>query len=347
MSFISGALGLLGSLFTNSQQQKEAEKNRKAQALENQKNRDFNAEQAQLQRQFLSSEAQVSRDYNTQMVNEQNAYNAPSAQMDRLRGAGLNPNLVYSDIGNMSVGLGSSPQASGGASASYGSGLSSVMPQITNPLKEMAETRLINAQADNVDAQRGLTEEELKWYPQMREMELNIGKMNISLGQSQKNLTEAELITQTKLAAKISQEENLVMKSAALIHEQTEFQRIQNAISEATYDDVVAGVHFKTEQERITAENIGKMYALNALLINSNIELNKETKEKISEEIKILSEKVNQEELITVRLGVENDAFKFHFGLDKKYSEKERALNMLYGGLGMAVNCFGAVARFM
>ena len=53
--------------------------------------------QAQLDQQKLQN------DYNYRMWQEQNAYNTPSAQMERLAAAGLNPNLVYgsgSVVGN-------------------------------------------------------------------------------------------------------------------------------------------------------------------------------------------------------------------------------------------------------
>ena len=53
--------------------------------------------QAQLDQQKFQN------DYNYRMWQEQNAYNTPSAQMERLAAAGLNPNLVYgsgSVVGN-------------------------------------------------------------------------------------------------------------------------------------------------------------------------------------------------------------------------------------------------------
>ena len=39
--------------------------------------------------------ARYSADFERQMIQEQNAYNAPSAQMQRYQDAGLNPNLIY------------------------------------------------------------------------------------------------------------------------------------------------------------------------------------------------------------------------------------------------------------
>ncbi|QXP44161.1 MAG: DNA pilot protein [Arizlama microvirus] len=45
-----------------------------------------------------SSIAQENRDFQYKMWKEQTAYNAPEAQMQRLKAAGLNPNLVYGQI---------------------------------------------------------------------------------------------------------------------------------------------------------------------------------------------------------------------------------------------------------
>lgn len=79
MSSLLGALGVsaLGSLFGSGV-------NLGTQAIGNRR-------QLKYQKQMADYEY----DKNMQMWNTQNAYNAPSAQMDRLKAAGLNPNMVY------------------------------------------------------------------------------------------------------------------------------------------------------------------------------------------------------------------------------------------------------------
>lgn len=64
--------------------------------------------------------ARETNDRNYQLWQENNAYNTPSAQMARLRAAGLNPNQIY---GNISSGNSSSPATAQGAvmkSAKFG-----------------------------------------------------------------------------------------------------------------------------------------------------------------------------------------------------------------------------------
>lgn len=77
---ISAAGGLLGGLFGSFSQSKSNATNLQIARETNQANREL---------------AQYNWEQQVDMWNKQNAYNAPSAQMSRLRDAGLNPHLVY------------------------------------------------------------------------------------------------------------------------------------------------------------------------------------------------------------------------------------------------------------
>ena len=54
--------------------------------------------------------AQQAREHDVDMWNRQNAYNTPEMQMQRLREAGLNPNLMYAS-GQASTGNADAPKA--------------------------------------------------------------------------------------------------------------------------------------------------------------------------------------------------------------------------------------------
>lgn len=86
-SALSSGLGFLSNLWANKQNKELAQ---------------YSAQQNQLLQDRAFAQ-------NKQMWSEQNAYNSPTAQMARLKSAGLNPNLVY---GNGSVGnsSGSAPK---------------------------------------------------------------------------------------------------------------------------------------------------------------------------------------------------------------------------------------------
>jgi hypothetical protein len=130
-SLASGIFGAIG-----------ANKQIKAQAKENQKNREYNLMLARLQNQW-----------NLEQWQRENDYNSPTAQMARYRQAGLNPDLIYGQQ-NLSA---SSPTLTSGAPST---------PQDMSPIgekyrsfgeatKAMAESQLLQAQIDNLNADTG------------------------------------------------------------------------------------------------------------------------------------------------------------------------------------------------
>lgn len=76
---------------------------------------------------------------------KQNEYNLPSAQMQRLKDAGLNPNLVY--------GKGTSTLASQPSATSVGDFRP---PNIANVLQTYQDMKVKQAQVNNINAQTGL-----------------------------------------------------------------------------------------------------------------------------------------------------------------------------------------------
>lgn len=87
--------------------------------------------------------------FNLQMWELQNAYDHPAAQLERLKEAGLNPNLIY--------GNGSVPNTS--APAPRSADTSNIKPMVDVPalvsgaIASYQDTRLRNAQIENIEAQ--------------------------------------------------------------------------------------------------------------------------------------------------------------------------------------------------
>lgn len=141
-SLISGGIGSIASLIDTNRQVK-AQK-------------EYNKGQMEL--------AKYQADRNYQLWQENNAYNSPTAQMTRLKSAGLNPNLIY-DNGRGATGLSSSPAESynipaqqvvdyghmfGNATASFIQGLQAFANiQKTNAETENLYQSLSNLQEDN------------------------------------------------------------------------------------------------------------------------------------------------------------------------------------------------------
>lgn len=101
------------------------------------------------QASFAREESQKERDWQEAMYNKNNAYNSPSAQMQRLKDAGLNPDLVYGDGS-----LNSPSQApSGGAMAPTPT---AVAPHFENLFADagqiIANKKLIDSQSRANDA---------------------------------------------------------------------------------------------------------------------------------------------------------------------------------------------------
>ncbi|AXL14934.1 DNA pilot protein [Microviridae sp.] len=95
-------------------------------------------------------EAKRARAHDINMWDKTNAYNDPKAQMERLRNAGLNPNMVYG---------GSSGQTAGQANALPGAKSPEIQNiEAGNPLMQYHQIKSTEAQTDNVRSQENLND---------------------------------------------------------------------------------------------------------------------------------------------------------------------------------------------
>lgn len=127
---ISGGLGAITSLFSNSSQKKE-----------NERNREF-------------AEYMYDRQYDNSIKvwNMQNKYDLPSAQKQRLIDAGLNPDLMYSGAG-----VSPSPNLHAAVAGSPSTGS---LPGYGGIAESFNQGRLLDAQIRNIDANTEKTKSE-------------------------------------------------------------------------------------------------------------------------------------------------------------------------------------------
>lgn len=133
------ALASVGAaIIGGAQQNKNIDKQLKAQSDENEKNRAYNLQLAKMQNKW-----------NFNMWKMENAYNSPSAQMQRMAAAGLNPDMMYGGgvSGNLSA---SSPSMTSGAPSSP-MDWSNLANKSTIGDK-LLDSQLKQAQIDNINA---------------------------------------------------------------------------------------------------------------------------------------------------------------------------------------------------
>ena len=113
------------------------------------------------------------------MIDYQNAYSAPKAQMERLAAAGLNPNLIY---GNLNGNSASASQVSPGSVSipGYHTG------DVATSALALAQMKAAQAQKDDLSASARLknaeaskVETELGYYPLLLELSVEQGQRNL------------------------------------------------------------------------------------------------------------------------------------------------------------------------
>ena len=197
--FFGTALGVAGSLLGSLFSKKSSDKQLRMQVVENQKNRDFNAEQADIQRSFIEKQ-----------IADQNEYNSPSAVVERLKYAGLNPNLAYQQIGagqQITNFQGSAASSSGsvGAGLPDFSGFNSLMQaaQIASNIElQKSQANKNDADAENTREDTATKQINNSYLPQILEGQIQLQGSQLSLNTSQLNLNTAQL---RKIDAEISQ----------------------------------------------------------------------------------------------------------------------------------------------
>lgn len=236
-------------------------------------------------RKFQAKENQKARDYNTEMWEKNNAYNDPSQQMARLKNAGINPHLAYSD--GAVINTSSSPASSNASSMPEGRApqldvnallnARLIGEQINNikadTAKKQAEAQNIGTDTEGKTLQNGITTKVLENWQNTYEAEMSFKKSAASVNYSNIQVNDKKIEVSDMDIKRTSQEiTNLVTTNSKLETEinalvvkmNLDAQQTKNLI--ATMGLIKAQIDNYNAQSSLTRET-----AKNQSYIRSNI----------------------------------------------------------------------------
>lgn len=172
-------------------------------------------QQYALEQMTKSAEFQLAHD--KQMFDYQNAYNAPSAVLERNLAAGLNPAAV---LGQSGVGVSATiPTASGGAPSGHGpvaSGSGGGLSALAGNPSAYADIELKNAQQERERSAAALNDAEADWYKsQTVDKDLRERLMKAQAGLAEQGITESSSRAKLNAAITLSYSIDNELKDAA------------------------------------------------------------------------------------------------------------------------------------
>lgn len=172
-------------------------------------------QQYALEQMTKSAEFQLAHD--KQMFDYQNAYNDPSAVLERNLAAGLNPAAV---LGQSGVGVSATiPTASGGAPSGHGpvaSGSGGGLAALAGNPSAYADIELKNAQQDRERSAAALNDAEADWYKsQTVDKDLRERLMKAQAGLAEQGITESSSRAKLNTAISLSYSIDNELKDAA------------------------------------------------------------------------------------------------------------------------------------
>lgn len=170
-SAITAGASFIGGLFGNKSQNKNIDKQIAAQKEENQKNRDYNLMLAQKQNAW-----------NVEQWERENAYNDPQAQLDRMRKAGINPDLAVGG-GYQNTAASSPAMTAGAASTAQDMSVLGQRPTLGQAIQSALHDSMLGAQIDNIKANTrktladaNISEVDAKYRDREKELGVNINQ---------------------------------------------------------------------------------------------------------------------------------------------------------------------------
>lgn len=327
---IISALGSLGAGIVGAiSQNKNVNKQIAAQQQENEKNRQYNLMLAKQQNAW-----------NLEQWNRENQYNDPSAVMSRLRNAGINPALAYSNgVGSFSAA--SSPSMTAGAPSSPVdmsalSGKQTIADAVMNGLQMdriFSESNKINSEKKGQDIDNS-------WKNKLNSNQMAVGDSIVNLNNEKAKVPEAQIRQINKGISKMDTEIKSLNQGIKESRSRVANMDEQTAIQ---YMDYVLRSQNVARQLELTAEQLDiekgklalatKQFALDAFKANSQDEVNQSYASYLTE----LGFKTNTENGI---LSFDLEANKSDPELNKWLNRGMKIINFLGDTIGVAQDAF-------
>ena len=251
-------------------------------------------------RKWQSKENQKARDYNTEMWEKNNEYNDPTQQMARLKNAGINPHLAYSQGGVTNTS--SSPASSNASSMPEGRA-----PQIdTNALlnarlvgeqinnikadtaKKQAEAQNIGTDTEGKTLANGITTKVLENWNNTYEADMNFKKSSTSVNYSNIQVNDKKIEVSDMDIKRTTQEiTNMISQNEKLGAEIDEIVARKNYNEQQTKNLVATIGLIKAQIDNYNAQSsLSRETAKNQKYIRSNIQSDTANKSQLYQSMK-------------------------------------------------------------
>lgn len=236
-------------------------------------------------RKFQAKENQKARDYNTMMWEKNNEYNDPTQQMARLKNAGINPHLAYSQGGVTNTS--SSPASSNASSMPEGRApqldvnallnARLIGEQINNikadTAKKQAEAENIGTDTESKTLQNGITTKELENWQNTYDAEMSYKKSSTSVNYSNIQVNDKKIEVSDMDIKRTTQEiTNLVTTNSKLETEINALVVKMNLDAQQTQNLVATLGLIKAQIDNYNAQSsLARETAKNQSYIRSNI----------------------------------------------------------------------------
>lgn len=204
-----------------------------------------------INRKWNAQQAQKQRDWTLEMWNRENEYNTPSAQVQRLIDAGLNPNLAYGQIDMSSISAGAGAEASSSAMADWSS---------------VGDLGLRIAQIQNLDAQTRKTEKSTELTQQQIATEME----RAGLVHEEARKVAAEIPQVTAEVDRINESVNLIRQQIMTERVNRLMMRQQYRFEKETFDSRVGSIKAQFRCDDAEANLINRTLLASIGLANAN-----------------------------------------------------------------------------